>query len=246
MKRLNGPALLLIVGVVIIAPLMLGLGVWQLARLNEQRALNAQIRARLALPPLTLTGAPLTDTAQLEYRRVTVTGVYDFANEIVLRNRAYQAAPGVHVLTPLRLAGEQTAALVDRGWIPYTQSASEARSVYQQPVGEVTLAGLARRSQVRASPLLPADPPLGPDVPRLEAWYWVNLEQIQAQLPYALLPVLVELEASPDRTKLPVAGYEVDLTDGPHLSYALQWFAFAAIAVVGPLVYWRQQRPRLK
>ena len=238
--------LLLVLGIVIIAPVMVGLGLWQLARLGERRTLNAQIRARLDLPPLVLTGAPLTDTTQLDYRRVTAQGVYDFANEIVLRNRAYQEAPGVHVLTPLRLAEGHTAVLVDRGWIPYDQSAQEARVAYQLPIGEVEVMGLARLTQVRASPLLPADPPLGPDVPRLDGWYWVNLQQIQAQLPYALLPIFIELDEAPDKTHLPLAGYEVDLTDGPHLSYAVQWFAFATIAVAGPLVYWRQQRRRLK
>lgn len=245
MKRLNAPVLLLIIGIVIIAPVMVGLGVWQLARLGERRTLNAQIRARLDLAPLVLTGAPLTDTTQLDYRRVRARGVYDFTNEIVLRNRAYQETPGGHVLTPLRLAEGQAAVLVDRGWIPYDQLAPEVRSVYQLPVGQVEVAGRARLSQLRASPLLPADPPLGPDLPRLDAWYWVNLEQIQAQLPYSLLPVFIELDKPTDNTQLPFVSEEVDLTDGPHLSYAFQWFAFAIIAVAGPLIYWRQQR-RLK
>jgi surfeit locus 1 family protein len=246
MKRLTGPFLLLSLGIAIIAPALTGLGLWQLARLGERRALNAQIRARLELPLLTLTGAPITDAAALDYRRVTASGVYDFANEIVLKNRAYQGTPGVHVLTPLRIADGHAAVLVDRGWIPYEQSAPEARAVYHAPTGEVTVAGLARLPQTRASFLLPADPTPGPDLPRPDAWYWVNLEQIQAQLSYSVLPVFIELEAQPDKTQLPITGYEVDLTDGPHLSYAIQWFALAAIAVAGPLVYWRQQRRRLK
>lgn len=245
MKRLGGPIYLLILGIGLIAPIMVGLGLWQLARLSERRLLNAQIQARLTLPPLTLTDAPLTDLAQLDYRRVMAEGVYDFANEIVLRNRAYREAPGVHVLTPLRLAEGQAAVLVDRGWIPYAQSTSEARRDYQYPTGPVTVTGLARLSQTRASQFLPADPPLSPALPRLDAWYWVNLEQIQTQLPYALLPVFIELEATPDKTQPPIAGYELDLTDGPHLNYAIQWFAFAIIAMVGPLIYWRQQRRRL-
>jgi surfeit locus 1 family protein len=242
MKRLNGSVLFFMVGVIVIAPVMVGLGIWQLARLSERRTLNAQIRARLALPPFVLTGAPLTDTAQLEYRRVTAEGVYDFANEIVLRNRAYQEVPGVHVLTPLRIADGHAAVLVDRGWIPYEQAAPASRVNYQLPLGEVEVAGLARLSQSRASPLLPADPTLGPDLPRLDAWYWVNLEQIQAQLPYSLLPIYIELDEGTDKTQLPLAGYELDLTDGPHLSYAIQWFAFAIIAVVGPFILWRRQR----
>lgn len=246
MKRLTGSTFLLILGIGLIAPGMVGLGLWQLARLAERRALNAQIQARLNLPPLVINATPLPDLTQLAYRRVIAEGEYDFANEIILRNRAYQEAPGVHVLTPLRLAEGQGAVLVDRGWIPYAQSAPEARKQFQSPTGQVTVAGLARQSQTRASPFLPADPPLSAALPRLDAWYWVNLNQIQAQLPYPLLPVFIELEASSDKVHPPLADSEVDLTDGPHLNYAIQWLAFAFIAVAGPLIYGRQHRRRLK
>ena len=92
-----GPILFVLV--VVGAVVMIGLGVWQLQRLGERRALNAQIRARMAQPPADLAhqsgGLP-------EYTPVLAKGVYDFANEIVLRNRAHDQEPGVHVLTPLR------------------------------------------------------------------------------------------------------------------------------------------------
>ncbi|MGH2524968.1 MAG: SURF1 family protein, partial [Anaerolineales bacterium] len=109
---------LLISGIAVGALAMVGLGFWQLARLAERRTFNAEVRARLAQPPLLLTGQPLTGAAQLEYRPVIARGEYDFANEIVLRNRAHAGQPGVHVLTPLKLTGSDVAVLVNRGWIP--------------------------------------------------------------------------------------------------------------------------------
>jgi len=235
---------LIVTGIVTVAATMVGLGLWQLRRLQERRALNAEIRQRLAQPPLTLSGQDLDSPEQLDYRPVVVQGTFDFANEIVLSNRAYEGSPGVHVLTPLRIAGSDVAVLVDRGWIPYMAAAPEARVPYQIPAGEVEIAGILRRAQPRASPFLPANPPLSPEQPRLDSWFWVDLNQIQVQMPYPLVPLFVVEAARPDPIRLPLSGYEVDLSDGPHLSYAFQWFAFAAIAAVGPLVYWRRSRRR--
>ena len=97
---------------------MAGLGFWQLARLRERQGMNLSIRARLAKAPQTLTAG----TGNLpEYQPVQAQGTYDFSQEIVLRNRAHDEQPGVHVLTPLRLA-DGGAVLVDRGWIPYLQA----------------------------------------------------------------------------------------------------------------------------
>jgi surfeit locus 1 family protein len=218
---------------------MLALGFWQLDRLRQRRAENAAIAARLDQPPLdlnTIAAGPLPPYTPVEAR-----GVYDFENEIVLRNRTHLDSPGVHVLTPLRLSGSELAVLVDRGWIPYTEAEPALRAAYQTSVGEVSVTGLAQPSQTRAAFFLPGDPTPAPGQARLDAWYWVNLDEIGRQVPYALLPFFVERAAS-DSTALPVSDTTVDLTDGPHLSYAIQWFAFALILVVGSLALWRQRR----
>jgi surfeit locus 1 family protein len=234
----------LLVGLVVAASaVMIGLGIWQLQRLGERRAANVQIRARLAQAPLSLTG----QTGELpEYTLVRAIGVYDFANEIVLRNRAHDEAPGVHLLTPLRLQGSDKAVLVDRGWIPYTQADPAARARFDGPAGPVTVLGIARASQARTFLLLPADPTASPSAPRLDEWFWVNLPQIQGQLPYPLTPFFVEAAPRADLSILPFSGYDIDLSNGPHLSYAVQWFAFAAILISGSLVLWRQSRRRTR
>ena len=218
---------------------MIGLGVWQLNRLQQRRATTAEVRARLDQAPVVLTSQTVD---QPEYQPVQATGIYDFAQEIVLRNRAYQEQPGVHVLTPLRLAGGQTAVLVDRGWIPYLQAEPASRAEFQRPAGQVTLAGVVRRSQTRSLFILPADPTPSPDHPRLDAWFWPDVAQIQRQAPYPLLPFYIELAPAADPAALPINGYEIDLSDGPHLSYALQWFGFTIILLVGSAALWRQRR----
>ncbi len=230
-----------IVGVVALAALVMGgLGVWQLQRLVQRRAENAVLAERLAQPPLdlNLAAAPRVQ----EYAPVLARGTFDFAQEIVLRNRSYAESPGVHVLTPLRLTGSDRVVLVDRGWLPYTETEPAARAPYQAPTGEVTITGLARLAQVRTMPFLPADPTASPAQPRLDAWFWPDLAQIQTQLPYPLLPFYLEADPPATRGALPYAAHDYDLSDGPHLSYAFQWFGFTATLLIGSVVLWRQQR----
>lgn len=224
---------------------MVGLGVWQLSRLEQRRAQNVLIAQRMAQPPLWLTGAPLMNVDELEHRQAQVRGEFDFAHEIVWKGQAYGGASGLDVITPLRIAGGDVAVLVNRGWISYLQAEPDQRAVYHLPTGEVEITGRLRRPDVRTSPLLPADPPLGPAQPRLDAWFWLDVDQIQKQIPYRLLPLILDQAAGADPAQLPISGDAVDLSDGPHLGYAVQWFAFAAIALAGPLVYWRaSRRPR--
>src|SRR5215213_4926976 len=162
---------------VIIGALILGrLGIWQLDRLAQRHAFNSSLNTRMAQPALALTGTAL-DPDALEYRRVAVRGVYDHAQEIILRNRELDGTPGVHVLTPLRLSGSDAAVLVDRGWLPRDQADPAVRKAFAAPSGEVIVTGIARRSQEEAGG--PQDPPLGPERPRLDAWFRGNISRVQ-------------------------------------------------------------------
>jgi surfeit locus 1 family protein len=220
---------------VVIGALILGrLGIWQLDRLAQRRALNSSLNTRMAQPALTLAGAAI-DPDALEYRHVEVRGVYDPAQEIVLRNRELDGTPGVHILTPLRLSGSDTAILVDRGWIPRDQADPAARSAFAAPPGEVLITGIARRSQENLGG--PPDPPLGPQRLRLDAWFRVNIASIQQQAGYPLLPIFIEQQPAPGDPALPRRVATADLGEGPHMGYAVQWFAFAFILVVGYIAF---------
>jgi surfeit locus 1 family protein len=224
---------------------MVALGIWQLGRLQERRSRNAAIAARLAEPAVWVEPALFVgDLAQLDYRPGQARGTFDPVQEIVWRNQARNGAPGVHVITPLRLAEGDAAVLVDRGWIPYTQAEPAARGVYLAPDGVMTISGVLRLPNRRTADFLPVDPPLGPDRPRVDAWFWLDVAQIQAQVPYPLLPLILVQTDRPAAEQLPVPNFVLDLSDGPHLAYAIQWFAFAAIAGFGPLLYWRHSRRR--
>lgn len=225
-------SILLAILVLAAASVMIGLGVWQLDRWRQRRAINAEIQSRLAQAPVDLSEPLAGDPAGLEYRPAVVSGSFDYSQEIVLRNRSYNGAPGVHVLTPLKIAGLDQAVLVDRGWVPLDRSSPEGRTAFQ-PAGPVEVRGIIRRSKPRPYSFLPADPTASPGAPRVDEWYWPDLERIQAQMPYPLLPVYIEQGPENPEQGLPIAGYSLDLSEGPHLGYALQWFSFAAILLIG-------------
>ena len=221
---------------VMIGALILGrLGIWQLDRLAQRRAFNSSLNTRMTQPALTLT-AEAIDPDALEYRRVEVRGVYDPAQEIVLRNRELDGIPGVHILTPLRLSGSDAAVLVDRGWLPRDYAEPASRSAFTAPTGELLVSGIARRSQdERAGG--PQDPPLGPDRKRLDAWFHIDTTSIQQQTGYPLLPIFIEQQPTANDQALPRRVATADLGEGPHMGYAVQWFAFAIILVVGYIAF---------
>ena len=230
--------LLVLVGVGVLARL----GIWQLDRLEARRAFNARVSAQQTAPLLVLDPAALNDPSLaeslkgMEYRAVIVEGEYDFSHQVALRNQSWGNEWGVHLLTPLRIAGSEQSILVDRGWIPAEAFKSGDWSAYDE-LGRVTVQGIVRASQSKPDFGKKNDPE-----GVLQAWNFANVERIQAQTPYALLPVYIQQAPDPAWTALPYRSLpEVELTEGPHMGYALQWFSFAALLGVGYPFFIRKQ-----
>ena len=222
--------LLVLAGVGVLARL----GIWQLDRLEVRRAFNARVTAQQAAPLLVLDQAALADPSLpdsltgMEYRAVTVQGEYDDTYQVALRNQAWGNEWGVHLLTPLHISGSTQSVLVDRGWIPAEAFKSGDWSAYAEP-GLVTVQGVLRASESKPD-FGKKDDPEG----TLQAWNFANVERIQAQTPYPLLPVYIQQAPDPAWTSLPYRSQpELEITEGPHMGYALQWFSFAAILGIG-------------
>ena len=221
---------------------LINLGFWQLRRLEQRRALNEAILAGLNAPVTVLTGEDV-DPETLQRHRVSAVGAFDNDENIVIRNRPFQGRPGVRLVTPLKIEGSDRAVLVDRGWIPLDESARDRRRIYDES-GTVTVEGIAYKTQTRPDRwLIPTDPTPGPGETRLDEWFRVDIERIQAQLPYPLLPIFIE--ESPDENAAtdtpPLREEDIELSEGSHLSYALQWFSFALILVIVYGVLIRQE-----
>jgi surfeit locus 1 family protein len=214
----------------VIAIVCVRLGFWQLDRLHGRRQINAMLAARGALPTVDIASA---DAAGLPYAHVRVTGTYDPAHEVILSGRSFQDTAGNHVLTPLVL-GDGSAVMIDRGWVPLDVASPPVEGAAAAPTGPVTVTGLALPpDSISTSPASPA-----PSVV-------TRIDLGVADLPYHLVPVYVLL-ATQDPAQasgFPVPGEPPTLDEGPHLSYAIQWFAFATIAVVGCVVLLRRDQP---
>lgn len=228
LKRAGGLALVLIVALSCLA-----FGRWQLHRLETRKAWNATVSNHLA--------APITDaqtllkgqsTGSLEWRRVTFTGRFDVSQEILIRGRYYQGRYGYEVMTPL-IDINGTALLVDRGWVPAGESATVAPQVPTPPAGEVQVQGRVRSGDAANRPG-PSGAIIGLPV---RAANRIDPLKIAESLPYPVLPGYIEM-TSP-RTASPVAIPAPELSEGPHLAYAIQWFFFAGLALIAPFFYRR-------
>ena len=231
---------------------MARLGVWQLERREQRIARNADLAAKLEAAPISLNAAALAvqwplpeDRTEVRNLPAEASGQYDFSNQLLLVQQNYREMPGAHLVVPLVLEGGRVAVLVDRGWIPFDDVQSGRWQQYDDLRGPVTISGRVQPSQILFGR---AAEQAGSSAASQEAkteWYRIDIEGIQGQIPYQLLPVyLLEAPGPEGNIALPYRiEPEVDLSEGPHLGYAAQWFAFAVVAGV---VYMGVVRARLR
>jgi surfeit locus 1 family protein len=201
-----------------LAVVFIRLGVWQLERLQERRALNAALKAALAEPAVPF--PELQKGGGRPDRHTTVEGTPDFENEFVVTGRSNNGSPGVHIFTPIKVPGLERAVLVNRGWVYAADAASvdlsrwrENRRVFQGYTQQIPwghTASIVKGRGIR--PLL--------------------FNGVLRVMPYPFHGQYV-VSRDPATDTTPVRLPEPDLGNGPHLSYAIQWFCFAAIALVG-------------
>lgn len=228
--------------VILLAALCVRLGIWQLDRLQQRRESNAWIESHLAQLPIDLKDAPRSED-ELVYRRVIARGVFDTDHQFVLTNRSLGDLPGVHLVTPSRLEATGTAVLINRGWLPI-EDASPEKWAKHQAEGTVTVVGIARSSQEEPRWSFLADPTSGPGQPLPESFRLLIIDHVQSHVPRALLPVYVQESQAPELTPAPVPHASIALSQGPHLSYAIQWFSFAGIGLIGGGLWLRRRVQR--
>ncbi len=224
----RGRSLLFFAGCLVAAAVFVRLGIWQLSRLSERRATNATALAQREMAPISLDdpveAAQLTG-ASANNRRVRVTGRYDHAADIVIRGQSEGGVPGVRIVTPFRPLRGDTAVLVHRGFV----TSGDARTVDVASLhedGVQTVTGIA----------FDAPAATGTGDPRDEGgqltWRRLDLEALRKRLPYPLQSYTILQLPDSALPKLPRRDDPPLLDDGPHLSYAIQWFSFAITAIV--------------
>ena len=207
---------------------MVNLGFWQLRRLDERQAANAEIAAAMARAPADVAEHLDSRGPPPDYAAVAATGVYRPDAEVLIANRSRGGQPGYWLATPLDLGDGRSVAVV-RGWIPRDVAADLASGRADPPTGQVQVVGLAFGS-VSEGRIGATAAGRTPEISRMD------LDRFEQASGVEVLEVWIRLRSQappqPPPTGLPVPVPAPDLSDGPHLSYAFQWFFFSAGAVV--------------
>lgn len=232
LRRIFLFALTLIVGAT-----AFGLGFWQVGRLLKRRATNAVAIAGRALPPIVTDSGSAPPLASNRWARLT--GELDPSHEFVIRNRLVRGVPAVQIITPLRLPGRDSAVLVNRGYVPAPDAVDPGSAKWGEP-GQRPFRGV----------LLPM-PDRGDGAPvswhDKETWQSLDLTAMRARLPYPIVEVylLAQIDSSEgsahtlNGTVYPFRAEIPPTDEGPHLSYAIQWFGIGlAVLAFGVVFIW--------
>jgi len=224
-------AVAFVIFAIVVAAGCVRLGFWQLHRLADRRAANTMLAERLSMPPAPALEA-VRDTATAQYRRSTAAGTFDWDHELSLASRTREGSPGANILTPLRVPGTDTAVLVNRGWV-YAADAMSVDFARWRESNDAAVTGYllaiphGGRGAVSAT-----------NSPRVVRH--LEYDSLAKRMPYPIAPyILVATEnrspgSSPtSRDSTPARLPPPLLDEGPHLGYAIQWFAFAVIGLVG-------------
>jgi surfeit locus 1 family protein len=204
--------------------LFVGLGLWQLERAAEKREMAAELVARSQLAPYVLSSLQ-TSPEPLRHRRLTATGRFEADGQILIENRRQGGRIGFHVITPLHIAGSDVRVLVNRGWISADAQGRPAPAPV--PEGAYTVTGEAH---------IPAAPAIaltsGPNAAAAWGgrWPYLTVDLFRAGVSYPVQPVVILMD--PADAGGFARNWPRDMpSDMMHIGYAVQWFAFAAIAL---------------
>lgn len=216
--------------VIVLVVVMANLSAWQFRRLDDRRAFNEQVRSRANLPAAALADVIGLPPDDVEWRPLVVRGTFRPDDEVIVINRSQNNTAGNDALTPLDFAvdGKKFVVLVDRGFVPLSTD------IPPPAAGEVEFLARARTSQQRRLGAL-TDPAEGVlrevqrvDVERLA-------EQMKSGADQTVLPFYVDYLQSTtgadDIVSTIATVANPDLSEGSHLSYAIQWIIFSLCAI---------------
>jgi surfeit locus 1 family protein len=213
------------------ALLSISLGFWQLRRLGARQAQNDLLASRRFAEPVNLAALP-GDTSLAHFRRVRVAGIPDYSQEITLTLRVRNGSPGVNIITPLRQPGNDTAVLVNRGWV-YAPDGITVDTKEWREADTLSGTGFVET--------FPTQGPFAPPNPaRPRSFRRLNRAALRNLFPYPIANYYVVLTDSAVTPHAPPRIEAPPLDEGPHRNYAIQWFSFAAISIIGLVIFLRR------
>lgn len=203
-----------------------GLGTWQVQRLQWKQGLIAEIEAAKQHAPLSERDLPTTEEGWKEknFWPVKVTGTWDSSIEYHMGTRYYKSQRGYHVVQPLILKDKRVI-FVNRGWIPM-----EKKEIGERPrsigVGRETITGLIRYGSDRSKLTPPND---------AEKNFWFDRDIAEMAAFYEVknvLPAMIDQVGPQDPAKLPIPSDGDIKIYNQHLSYILTWYGIALSVLV--------------
>jgi surfeit locus 1 family protein len=199
------------------------LAMWQLDRAEYKSAIVEKHKQQLAQPAQNFDARD--DLADVEFRRLIVRGEYDLEHSFYVDNKLHRGVAGYLVLTPFKLEGSEQIILIDRGWVAIGESRQTLPGLRPAKI-ESPVVGVA--SFPDGSGFRMGDLSLSGQWPLVIPY--IDIEALQAQFSPQLLPLVLRL--APDQPGHYIRAWKPVWAD-PEKSraYAVQWFAFALIAL---------------
>lgn len=195
---------------------------WQYHRGVDRHARNTIIEERIAKPAIPLTQID-SDLANFEWQTISTSGKFNTDKQILLRNRYNEGKYGYEVLTLFTSVDARTF-WVDRGWVEAGATATTAPVVTPVPDRQVSITGRLRLDSSLPRGSFFALPGKGQGlVSELNAQSQLNTEKFYVDL----------LSGSESSLTPAVAAQLPELSDGPHMAYALQWIFFGGLVIYG-------------
>ena len=220
------PGLIPTIVFLLVLPVLLRLGFWQLDRAEEKRELIVLFKQQNELGPLFIKDGMKLD-GKLNYRSAQVDGSYNSSKQIFIDNKVYQGKTGVHVLTPFKLKNSEYSILVNRGWVPMVIDRSSLPQI------KTTAQFLKLSGKIKVSGKKPFM--VGEQFQSNQGWpaliQWISFKDIESKSGLKLLPYIFLLDEKEQ------SGYvrnwkPVVMQPEKSTSYAVQWFTLALALVI--------------
>ena len=203
---------------------------WQYHRGVDRHARNAVIEKRIAQSPIEL-AAVKGNLADYEWQTVDVVGSFNPDKQILLRNRYHDGKYGYEVLT-LFTSADNRSFWVDRGWVQAGATATTPPVVTALPQGEVSISGRLRLDSSLPRGSFFALPGKGEGL----------VSELNAQSQLDTEKFYIDLLSGSDTSLTPEVSAQLpELSDGPHMAYALQWIFFGGLVFYGRILIRRSR-----
>ena len=220
---------------VVLIPIMLSLGFWQLDRADEKRELQALFAKRQVSEPIALSqllgqsGGSAAAQQDLRYQPVRLRGKYISDKTLLLDNRIYQGQFGFEVVSPFQLENVNQIVMVNRGWVPGDKSRRSLPTI-ETPAGEVDIRGVIHVPQGKMMTLATEQQSAWPRIQQS-----LDITALAGEFDPPVFPYSVRLREDAAGAFQP-SWVVVNLQPEKHTAYAVQWFAMSAALVIFALL----------